>query len=61
MERVKPPRQKREGQRRLDQMTVSKIIGVEPLPLVERRIFGTFVSGQKYRSSSYDEKIPKTE
>jgi len=32
-------------------------IGVEPLPLFEWRIFGTFVSGQKYDLPSADGEI----
>ena len=45
----KPPRQKRGNQRRLAGVSVFADMGVEPSPLFEWRIFGTFVSGQKYR------------
>ena len=48
MEEDKPPRQKRESQRSLAELAVFAVISVEPLPLFEWRIFGTFVSGQKY-------------
>ena len=44
----KPPRQKRGNQRRLAGVLVFADMGVEPSPLFEWRIFGTFVSGQKY-------------
>ena len=52
MRGVKPPRQKRGNQRRLAVIPVFEVVGVEPSPLVEWRIFGTFVSGQKYRIPS---------
>ena len=45
----KPPRQKRGNRRRLAGVSVFADMGVEPSPLFEWRIFGTFVSGQKYR------------
>ena len=38
-------------QRRLAVIPVFEVVGVEPSPLFEWRIFGTFVSGQKYRKA----------
>ena len=51
MRGVKPPRQKRGNQRRLAVIPVFEVVGVEPSPLFEWRIFGTFVSGQKYKET----------
>ena len=47
----KPPRRKRGSQRRLTDISFFAGIGVEPSPLFEWRIFGTFVSGQKYKET----------